>query len=354
MANDNSVPTKLHVQQLSFNSELELQTSSLFPDLPPYKPPASGIVSRLPRATVPYAELMRLHKPAGYYAFYLPHLFGTLYAATQISPSLTQLVRINSLLIVGSLFLRGAACTWNDILDAPYDRLVARCCYRPVARGAVSPLAATVFVLLQAIPGGLTLYQLPSICYLPAALLVVTIGIYPFAKRVTHYPQVVLGFSLALGQFVGAAALGIDPLRHTKGETLAGMGCLYLSNVVNAVIYDAIYAHQDLKDDLKASVKSVAVAWQDQTKRILCFLSMVEVGLLGAAGCLFGLGLLYIVVSVAGTATVLGSMLWAVRLDASEDCWRWFKLTIFLTGGTISGGLFAEYLTRLQYQSLLG
>ena len=100
-----------------------------FPTLPSYHPPDAGFVSHLPSSVVPYAELMRLHKPAGYYAFYFPHLFGTLYASAILSPmpELSLLLQRNLLFMIGSLLLRGAACSWNDTLDADYDRQVARC-----------------------------------------------------------------------------------------------------------------------------------------------------------------------------------------------------------------------------------
>lgn len=315
----------------------------------PYQPPTSGLVSWLPPSWVPYAELMRLQKPAGYYAFYLPHLFGTLYAAILLYPvpDPLQLLRVNLLFAIGSLLLRGAACTWNDTLDAPYDRLVVRCRHRPIARNAISPTTANIFTLAQSLIGAAILYQLPSACWLPATALVITLGLYPFAKRVTNYPQVVLGFSLALGQLVGAAGMGLDLLHEARNEMAAGMRCLYLSNVVNAIIYDAVYAHQDLKDDIKAGVKSVAVAWRERTKPILCFLSAVEVGLIGVTGYELGLGIIYFVCAVGGTASVLGLMIWSVKLDVSSDCGRWFKWTIWLTGGTLSSGLLAEYLVRI-------
>ena len=212
-----------------------------FPNLPPYQPPDAGFVSYLPLAVVPYAELMRLHKPAGYYAFYFPHLFGTLYASAILSPmpELSLLLRRNLLFMIGSLLLRGAACSWNDTLDADYDRQVARCRHRPVARGAVSPLAAHLFTLAQSAVGVAILSQLPRTCRVPAILLTTTMAFYPLCKRVTHYPQVVLGCSLALGQLVGAAGLGLD-IQQQSPYTTAGMGFLYLSNVINAVIYDAV------------------------------------------------------------------------------------------------------------------
>ena len=319
-----------------------------FPSLCPYHPPDTGFVSYLPSSMVPYAELMRLHKPAGYYAFYFPHLFGTLYASSVLSPmpELSLLLQRNLLFISGSLLLRGAACSWNDTLDVDYDRQVARCRHRPVARGAVSPLAAHLFTLAQSAVSIAILNQLPRTCRMPAILLTTTMALYPFCKRVTNYPQVVLGFSLGLGQLVGAAGMGLD-IRQQKPHTIAGMGCLYLSNVLNTVIYDAVYAHQDLEDDLRAGVKSVAVAWRDHTKFVLCLISIVEIGLLGAAGYLFGMGFFYHAVAVAGTAGVLGTMIRKVNLHSSDSCWNWFKWTIWLTGATLSMGLLAQYIEQL-------
>ena len=137
-----SKDTDVSKSHLRANSEV-----SRFLNLPPCHPPDAGFISYLPLSVVPYAELMRLHKPAGYYAFYFPHLFGTLYASAILSPmlELSLLLRRNLLFMIGSLLLWGAACSWNDTLDADYDRQVARCRHRPVARGAVSPLAANLF-----------------------------------------------------------------------------------------------------------------------------------------------------------------------------------------------------------------
>lgn len=158
----------------------------------------------------------------------------------------------------------------------------------------------------------------------------------------------VLGISLALGQFVGAAGIGFNVFQEQRAEVLAGIGSLYLANVVNAVIYDAVYAHQDLKDDLKAGVKSVAVAWQERTKPILSFLAALQTGLLCGGGYLLGFGSLYFSSAVIGTASVLGCMIFTVRLDVSESCWRWFKWTIWLTGGTLSCGLLLEHYASIQ------
>jgi 4-hydroxybenzoate polyprenyltransferase len=114
-----------------------------FPDLPLYQDPQTGFLSYLPTSRVPFAQLMRLEKPTGSYYFYFPHLFGTLHAAALLKAG-PHLLRVNLFFAVGTILLRSAACTWNDTIDAPFDRLVVRCRHRPVARRAISPLVAHV------------------------------------------------------------------------------------------------------------------------------------------------------------------------------------------------------------------
>lgn len=256
---------------------------------------------------------------------------------------------MNGIFILGSIFLRGAACSWNDTIDYPLDRLVARCRHRPIARGAISIKKANAFTAFQSLIGILFLYLLPNafLSALYAFPLVVMIAYYPFAKRFTNYPQIVLGFTLALGHLVGAAAMGFDLLDVVKREEygiVGGMGCFYLANVLSAVVVDAVYAHQDVKDDIKAGVKSIAVAWQDRTKPLLWVLSAFQVLLLALAGWFWGLGSGYVFVTVLGTAVHLGAMVWRVRLELPENCWWWFKYSIWFTGLTVGGGLFLEFL----------
>jgi 4-hydroxybenzoate polyprenyltransferase len=318
-----------------------------------YKPPSTGILSYLPTYAVPYVELMRLSKPGGYFAFLFPHVFGVLYASRTISslPSLSPAYSLSytlPMLVVGTIFLRGAACTWNDYVDRDYDRQVSRCRNRPLARNAISPVAALAFLLVQAAIGaGVFLWPLPPACRVPAAALTTTQLVYPFCKRLTNYPQVFLGVSLSLGHLVGAAAaLGVDlhnSTSHSPENGHAGWGILALSSAgaINTVIYDTVYGHQDLKDDLKANVKSLAVAWRANTKRNCSILAVFEIALLAAAGFLSGnnLGPGYYFGAVAGTAMILVCMLRFVDLESPESCMGWFNRTIFWTGAALCIGL---------------
>lgn len=317
---------------------------------PPYSPPRTGLVSYLPLAWIPFAELMRLHKPAGYYASYFPLLIGTFFAATVAfpAPSPFSVACVCVIHTVGNLFLRGAACSWNDTVDAPFDRKVARCRTRPVARGAVRPDVAHIFTTLLTATWFFILSWLPRKSIPPAVLFALLLTVYPFCKRITNFPQVVLGFSLGLGQSVGMASLGLDPLLQSSPNVRWAIPCLYLSTVVNAMIYDTVYAHQDLKEDQKAGVMSMAVACGNQTKKVLTLLSVMECALLSGAGHLIGFGVWYFFAAVGGTAVILGTMIVTVNLEEPAACMNWFKWTIWLTGTALCAALMGEYAARLQ------
>lgn len=314
-----------------------------------YEPPKTGLLSIVPSWLVPYGELMRLHKPAGYYTFLFPHVYGTLLGAllAQDVPQPLELLYTNLVFTVGSVFLRGAACTWNDAIDAPLDRQVLRCCTRPCARGAVSIREAVIFTIIQSVFGSSLLFLLPGLCRLYAIPFILLLGFYAFAKRFTNYPQIVLGFTLAIGQWIGAAAVGVDVFSPENRQYLPATMCLYLANVLSAIIVDAVYSHQDLKDDLKAGVKSIAVAWQDQTRPLLWLLSVIQVIFLAIFGSLLDLGLSYNLVAVGGIGVMNIAMVSTVRLDVAESCWWWFVNSIYLTGILLGGGMGMKYLKSL-------
>ncbi|KAL8748941.1 MAG: hypothetical protein Q9199_007982 [Rusavskia elegans] len=164
-----------------------------------YTPPRKGILSILPTACVPYAELMRLEKPAGLYAFYFPYIIGICYAACMRDspPPLEHMLSLAGLFLVWCVILRGAACTWNDNTDQEFDRKVLRCRHRPIARGAVSTAQGHLFTAALGLAGVPILLNLPAGCTYHALPVTILFMLYPFAKRVTYYPQVVLGFPFA-------------------------------------------------------------------------------------------------------------------------------------------------------------
>jgi 4-hydroxybenzoate polyprenyltransferase len=312
----------------------------------PYSPPSTGLLSYLPAPVVPYAELIRLDKPTGTYYLFFPCLFSTLLAAPLATPMIPPLTVIGTtvLFLTGALVMRGAGCTINDLWDRNLDPHVARTRLRPIARGAVSPQAALIFTGAQLLTGLAVLVQFPTSCLyygIPSLLLVAT---YPLAKRVTYYPQFVLGLTFSWGAIMGFPALGIDLL--TNQAALTAASCLYASNVAWTVLYDMIYAHMDIKDDVKAGIKSIALAHEKNTKAVLTGLSAVQVGLLAAAGAAVGAGPIFFIGSCGSAIVTLGTMIWRVNLKSVSDCWWWFKNGCWFTGGGITLGLAGEYLAK--------
>ena len=244
----------------------------------------------------------------------------------------------------GSLIMRAAGCTINDLWDRNLDLHVERTKFRPIARGAVSPRKAVVFTGAQLLAGLGVLLQFPYQCLwygIPSLCLVTT---YPLAKRVTYYPQAVLGLTFSWGAIMGFPALGVDLLadRHA----LAAAAALYSSCATWTVLYDMIYAHMDIKDDVAAGIKSIALRHEHNTKAVLSGLAVVQVSLLAAAGVAAGGGPVFFIGSCGSAAVSLGLMIRRVQLKSVQSCWWWFKNGCLLTGGGISLGMFGEYVAQ--------
>ena len=240
--------------------------------------------------------------------------------------------------------MRGAGCTVNDLWDRNLDPHVERTRLRPIARGAITPQNAVVYLGFQLLAGLGILLSFPPQCFFYAAPSLLLVFTYPLAKRVTNYPQFVLGLAFSWGAFVGFPALGVDLLADPSARAAAG--ALYASCVAWTLNYDMIYAFMDIKDDVNAGIKSIALAHDHNAKLVLSGLSVVQVGLLGLAGYFAGAGPLFFAGSCGGAAVTLGTMVRKVNLRDVRDCWWWFRNGAWITGGTISGGLLADYLYR--------
>ncbi|KAF2117724.1 UbiA prenyltransferase family [Lophiotrema nucula] len=262
----------------------------------------------------------------------------------------TAVVSTTALFFTGALVMRGAGCTINDLWDRNLDPHVERTRLRPIARKAISPQAAIVFTGGQLLTGLAILLSLPFECFWYATPSLLFVATYPLAKRVTNYPQFVLGLTFSWGAIMGFPALGVDLLSNQAALTAAAL--LYTSNVAWTVLYDMIYAHMDIKDDAKAGIKSIALKHDKETKAVLTGLSVVQIGLLAATGVTAGLGPVYFAGSCGGAALTLGTMIWRVKLKDVKNCWWWFKNGCWFTGGAIGLGLAGEYLC--QYLGLYG
>ncbi|KAI1147216.1 UbiA-domain-containing protein [Nemania diffusa] len=341
-------------------------TTNYFPHLPPYSDPTTGILSKLPRSWVPYAQLMRIDRPGGLYAFYFPYLIGLAYSACIASPAPdpVPLLSLAALLLSFNVVLRGAACTWNDTVDQDFDRRVARCRHRPVARGAVSTPKAHLFTILQlAVLYPVVVLGFPAACVPHFLIMVALFGVYALMKRVTYYPQVVLGVPFAWAVFFCVAALDMEPLpfdlpflhdsssqglKYSQGQA-EGVGkatlAIFGANILWTITYDTIYAHQDVADDAKAGVKGMALKFRHSTKLLASVLSVGQVGLLALCGLWAGFGTLYFVGTVGGVGLALAYYIYDVDLESPESCGNWFRDQFWIVGAPFITGLIGQYLT---------
>lgn len=255
-----------------------------------------------------------------------------------------SVVSTSLLFFSGALIMRGAGCTINDLWDRNLDPHVVRTRLRPIARRAISPFKGLVFTGAQLLTGLGILLQFPTSCLFYGIPSLLFVASYPLAKRVTYYPQIVLGLTFSWGAIMGFPALGVDLLSNWSALTAAG--CLYSSNIAWTVLYDMIYAHMDIKDDANAGIKSIALKHGAQTKQILTGLAGAQIALLAAAGVASGAGPAFFIGSCGGAAVTLGIMIRKVNLKNAKDCWWWFVNGCWLTGGSISLGLVVDYLLR--------
>jgi 4-hydroxybenzoate polyprenyltransferase len=331
------------------------------------QPGTEGWLSSVPSSWVPYLELMRLDRPNGYWYFWWPHFHGTLLAAISQRSRIHHLLIINIILALGVLIMRGATCTWNDSVDVEFDRKISRTKNRPIARGAVSTTQANLFTTVQTIWSLATLSLLPPESFLYAVPGIIGWVGYPLAKRVTHYPQLVLGFPMGWGVFMGAAAMGADPLHlstllpafaypldlttiKNAGQALwasewdLSIIAFYGAHICWTLFYETIYSHQDASEDVHAGVKNIVVLYKGHTRPLLARLAVVQVALLALAGLLRSSCLSYYLFTVGITAVTLGNILVRVKLTDPASCAWWFKVGCSVsTGGAMSLGLLGEY-----------
>lgn len=310
----------------------------------PYRTPKS--LSLFPAPIIPYLELMRLPKPGGLYAFYFPYIIGLLHASTLTHYPPTTLLTIAALLFPWTVFLRGAVCTINDVLDADFDRRVARCRNRPVARGAVSPTQGYIWFITQTAVCAAIVTRLPNAAAVAphAAFIVVALSVYPLAKRVTDFPQVILSVPLTWAIFMACATADLH-MSALEKRFFKSTVALAAAVAVWMWVYDTVYAYQDLSDDIKAGVRSMAVRYQDSVQ-LVAVLGTLQVALLVAAGVDGGLGWPFFVGGVGGNALILVAMAKTVDVQRPETCAWWFLYGGLLVGGSLGLGLGGEYVLR--------
>jgi 4-hydroxybenzoate polyprenyltransferase len=270
--------------------------------------------SHAPGWARPYLRLARLDRPIGSWLLLLPCWWSAGLAAV----AARQPVDVRHLLLffVGAFAMRGAGCTWNDIVDRDLDARVERTRSRPIPSGQVSVRAAAAFLVLQALVGLVVLLQFNAFTVLVGFASLAVVAIYPFMKRVTYWPQIVLGLAFSWGALMGWPAV--------FGRLDWPAYLLYGGAIAWVIGYDTVYAHQDREDDALIGVKSTALLFGDRTGPMLALFYTLAVVLLALAGWSAGAGFAFAI----GLLAFALHLAWQIsRLDIADPelCLRIFK-----------------------------
>ncbi|KAI8384678.1 UbiA prenyltransferase family-domain-containing protein [Radiomyces spectabilis] len=291
-------------------------------------------IDKLPPKIAPYVFLTRLDKPIGTWLLFWPCAWSISMAAFHTHASLADTGYMIALFGLGALTMRGAGCTINDLWDRDIDDKVERTKIRPIASGAITPTKAIGFLGLQLSVGLAILTQLNLYSILLGASSLSLVVTYPLMKRITYWPQTVLGLAFNWGALLGWSAM-------TGQLDLTVAGPLYAGGVAWTLVYDTIYAHQDKKDDVKVGVKSTALRFKDKTTQWLTGFSASFVSMTALAGYMNDQGLPFYALSVCGTAAHLAWQLKTVNYDVPADCWAKFKSNTW-TGALLWSGIVAD------------
>ena len=213
-----------------------------------------GLIGMLPKSVRNYALLARFDRPIGWWLLFWPCAWGVLLAGRVANhwPLILWM-------LLGAIAMRGAGCVYNDIVDRDLDAKIERTRLRPVASGAVKPLAAWIWLVILSLVGLVVLIQLRVEAQLVALASLIPVSAYPFMKRITWWPQAWLGIVFSWGALVGWVAV--------SGETSGAMVLLYAGSIAWVVGYDTIYALQDREDDALVGVRSSALRLGSQVKK---------------------------------------------------------------------------------------
>ncbi len=291
--------------------------------------------TRAPLWLRPYLRLSRLDRPIGSWLLLMPCWWSAALAAG-VARNLNPLPLMIALFFVGAFAMRGAGCTWNDITDRDLDARVERTRSRPIPAGQVSVPQALVFLVVQALVGLAVLLQFNRFAVATGVASLIIVAIYPFMKRITWWPQIVLGLAFSWGALMGFAA--------TFGRIDAAALLLYAGSIAWVIGYDTIYAHQDSEDDALIGIKSTALLFGARTRPALI--------------AFYGLAVVLIAVAFAradarwpawlGLAAFAAHLVWQIvrlRIDDPALCLRVFKSNRD-AGLLLFAGLLADAVTR--------
>ena len=274
--------------------------------------PRDGWIDRaIPAFARPYLRLMRLDRPIGTWLLLFPCWWGLALAGARWPDWPLYLA-----FAAGAIVMRGAGCTYNDIVDRDIDARVARTRDRPIPSGAISARQALIFLVAQLLVGLVILLGFNAATIALGVLSLALVFTYPLMKRVTWWPQFFLGLAFNWGALMGTTAV--------LGELTLAALCLYAAGIAWTLGYDTIYAHQDKEDDALIGVRSSALRLGARTRPALAGFYGLALALLAMAGVAAGLAWPFLALLVAAGAHFLWQVA-RVDIDDPVDCLAKFR-----------------------------
>tara|TARA_R110002020_G_scaffold27319_23_gene88121 strand:+ start:471 stop:1412 length:942 start_codon:yes stop_codon:yes gene_type:complete len=284
---------------------------------------------------LPYARMARLERPVGWQLLLWP-CWWSLALASDAAGHAYPSPWYWLLFLIGAVAMRGAGCVFNDIVDRDLDARVFRTRGRPIPSGQVTARQAAVFMLILCLIGLAVLLQFNLTTIVTGIASLGVVAIYPFMKRITYWPQFVLGLAFSWGAFLGWTAVF-----GQLGWPALG---IYVGSILWTIFYDTIYAHQDTEDDVLVGIKSTALLFGERTKPILSAFGAGTVLVLAATCALAGVGPL----AYLGLAGFAAHLAWQVKVldtTSSPVCLRLFRSN-WHAGWFFFAGLVADALVR--------
>ncbi|KAK1117036.1 Para-hydroxybenzoate--polyprenyltransferase, mitochondrial precursor (PHB:polyprenyltransferase) [Melipona bicolor] len=290
------------------------------------------LVNNSPPKIKPYLKLIRLDRPIGSWLLFWPCGWSIAMAA---APGALPDLKLLTLFGTGAFIMRGAGCIINDMWDQDIDGMVARTKDRPLVTREISPLQSLIFLGSQLTLGLLVLLQLNLYSIILGASSLVLVIIYPIMKRVTYWPQLILGMTFNWGALLGWSAV------HGSCNWSVCLP-LYIAGICWTLLYDTIYAHQDKIDDVIVGIKSTALKFEDKTKLYLSGFSVVMITGLLTSGILTTQTWPYYT-ALGLVSTHLGNQIYSLNINNPADCAKKFisnhRIGMILFTGIILGNL---------------
>ncbi len=293
------------------------------------KPGDNPIVAAIKERLRLYAVLVRLDRPIGILLLLWPALWA-LWIAGDGRPDWVVVL----IFVLGSVFMRSAGCAINDYADRGIDGHVERTRERPLVAGLIRPWEALAVFLLLLVCSFLLVLLLNWQTVWMSLVAVALAASYPFMKRYTHLPQVVLG--MAFGWAVPMAFMAL-------AESVSPVGwLLFIAAVIWALVYDTEYAMADREDDIKIGVKSTAILFGEYDRLMIGLLQLFTLGVLLLVGREAGLGIFYYIGIAAASISVIYQQ-YLIRKREPHGCFAAF-LNNNVFGLVVFIGLFIDYL----------